>query len=178
MQVLKKFFSDLVTDSIKSERAKLSTASTEYLIELLTSFSTTESLGQAKDLPTLALCYQNIVQSSQRLRPAAYKRMGDIALFFAGCFSSYVNSTGGITYYIDMGTLGYRHAASTAALNELSKKFVIAVNVLNSAMTKTTLGQELSIEQLFDLHLIDNEAVIYKLARNRAIPIIGNVDRS
>ena len=178
MDVLRSYFEDLIRDAVKSDGLELNSISFNYIVDLLVTHARGDVLGApGEGMPVLAWYYRDAVNSEKSLRFNAFRRLGDTALFLTGFFSKYVDASGGLGYYIDMGCGAYDQASTAAGrhpvMNELARKFSPLVAVLNSAAVKTSIGQEQSIDQLFELHSRDpNPASWRRLVMRKATPML------
>lgn len=178
MDVLRSYFKDLISSSIRADKIQLQAATIDYVVELLLEFTNSELFqAHGRGMPTLAWYHMNAVNLQGQPRSNAYRQLGDLALFLSGFFSKYVDVSGGLGYYIDTGCCAYEEASrmhvKRPALYELSKKFSSVVGILNSTAEKTALGQEQTIEQLFELHVRNPSPMSWhKLVVRKMTPMV------
>jgi hypothetical protein len=179
MDTLRSYFNKLINESLKADNLELNTTLIDYIIDMLVTFTNHESLGPSGEgMPVLAWYYKDAVNLKGQMRFNAFRRLGDTALFLTGFFSNYVNATGGLGYYIDMGCGAYDQASTTlgmhAIMHELSRKFTSLVSMLNYAANETTLGQTPDLRHLFELYAhVPSPTICKRLITLKAVPIIG-----
>lgn len=180
MHVLRSYFSEVVTLTRSTGQFKIDDNVLTYVINLLCEYSHVDAIDINNGIPTLVSLLESAVHSSGRIKYNAYKRLGDMSLFLSGFYSQYVESTGGIRYYIDMGTGAYANASSVSnkhMMGSLARDFCDIALLLNDASHTINLGTKYTLAQMIELHdkaptnvtlkkLIDLGATpVYTLAR-------------
>ena len=174
MDPIQEFFADVLSRGLAHDRLSINPASFQYLVSLLVSNVRCDPTNVA---PILAYCYRDAMGLQGARRFDAFRRLGDTALFLSGIFSSYVESTGGMSYYADMGILGYGHASDLAGdhpvMHELSDKFTALVAILNDVSITSNIDGPLNTRQVLELYERGYAGSIWRrLVERRAAPIL------
>jgi hypothetical protein len=133
-------FRELVGEAVARQGVRASEHASFYLVNLLTDFIHTRRLFPAgiEGGPTLVELLAGALESGPAVRLAAFRRMGDFALFVSGFFSDSLNrKLVDVDYYAAMGGGAYAHASRLAAgfgsgeiFEELSREFVAFMDVM------------------------------------------------
>ena len=133
-------FRELVGDALTRQGVRASEHASFYHVNLLTDFIHTRRLfpETCEGNPTLVELLAGALESGPALRLAAFRRMGDFALFISGFFSDSLNrKLVDVDYYAAMGGGAYAHASRLAAgygagevFEELSREFVGFMDVI------------------------------------------------
>ena len=169
MDELERYFIDLIS-GVRSSRF-IDASATKYVIKhILVDPPAASGIG----MPVLTWMHRDASAMKGERRKAAYKKLGDTALFLSGVFPSYVTSTpGGLGFYVDMGTNAYGQASSMVP-RRLIDEFRTIVLVINDAIANTTLCQRLETSNIVDMHAFDGSGAFrYALALRNMMPI-GN----
>lgn len=183
------YFRESVSAAISNQKLDASETAAFYLVNLLTSFSRTEDFFEQTEeglmLRPLALIYADALNAeTERERNRNLQKLGDVALFIAGFFSSYLNSKPvDLDYYIAMGGNAYsmlaikisylrNHDQIRQTFNELSEKFVGFVNVLSEIGEKYKINNNTDLMRLYELWLhTGNKNAEKELRRNGIYPV-------
>ncbi|MDE0097739.1 MAG: hypothetical protein OXN16_00795 [Gammaproteobacteria bacterium] len=186
------FFQGLVNEAVENQHLEASAESVCYLINLLSTFASSEALFEASpDGPTiqpLALLYGEAMEApSIEKRNHALKRLGDVALFISGIFSDSLNrKVVDVDYYITMGGLAYGCLSSTSrqlarwhafseVFGELGTKFARFVDVLNEVGDQTGLRNDHDIMRLYEIwQRTGSRRARGQLQRLGIIPVTGS----
>jgi len=178
--MLKQYFTDILKKGMTSSRTSLAPQSFDYVLRLLMKHASESPICVGAGMPVLAFSYDRALALPESMRPYAFRELGDVALFIAGFFVGYVELTGGLTYYIDMGGNAYQYAGDmlcNPVMHELSSKFKPIVGALNDSMLLTDIGQRQTIERLYDIHSIHgSSSAAVALIRSGYVPIINKID--
>lgn len=167
---VREFFQESVASAMDRQRLKASDDTVYYVVELLTSFTRSDELfDRTPDGPTLkplALFYADALSApSNEMRNQTLKRLGDVALFISGVFSSSLQrKLVDVDYYIAMGGNAYGYLSDNARgtmrakvfqdiFAELSTKFQHFVDVLAEISEQSQLDRETSVLRLYELWL-------------------------
>ena len=133
-------FREMVSEAIERRRVRASPPAEFYLVNLLTDFMHTRRLypESSPARPTLVELLAEARTSGPSSQLAAFRRLGDVALFVAGFFTeSLSRSLVDVDYYVAMGGGAYSHASRLAAsmalreiFEELSHHFVTFMDVI------------------------------------------------
>ena len=182
------FFRDLLEEVLNREALQLSEDSSAYLVQLVSGFTSPESLhggGRAGEsgTPTLFGLYESAVTAAPTEQFEAYRRLGDVSLFVSSFFAPQVESSVvSFEYYLRMGGGAYDRAASLdrrgtmrPLMSQLSRKFTRVVEVLTKLAEKTTLPLRRDLATLYERWSRNPESVdLYqRLLDQGAIPIKG-----
>lgn len=162
------FFQGLVNDAVENQHLDASTESVCYLINLLSTFASSEALFESTPdgpmLQPLALLYGEAMEAPGiEMRNHALKRLGDVALFISGIFSDSLNrKVVDVDYYITMGGHAYGCLSSTSrqlarwqaysgVFGELGNKFARFVDVLNEVGDQSGLRNDHDVLRLYEI---------------------------
>lgn len=178
--MLKEYFTHLLKKGMTTSRLTLAPQSFDYIVKLLMKHASDSTICGNSSMPILAFSYDKALSLPDASRPHAFRELGDVALFIAGFFVGYVEMTGGLTYYIDMGGNAYRCAGdmlNNSVMHELSSKFKPIVGALNDSMLSTDIGQRQTIERLYDIHSMHgSSSAANALLKAGYVPIVGVFD--
>jgi len=116
---VKEYFKDSVCNAVANQKLDASESTIFYLVNLLTAFTRSEDFFERTEngvmLRPLALIYADALSAeTDNERNRCLQRLGDVALFISGLFSSYLNrKTVDLDYYISMGGNAYSTLAVT-----------------------------------------------------------------
>ncbi len=168
---LEAFFDELLKEALVAERVQLSDSASAYLLQLLNEFAAKEALyaGVGRDergTPALATLYQRAIESAPSERFAAYRQLGDTALFVSGFFAPQIERTlVDVPYYVQMGGAAYDAAASLVrggvgpVFSQLSAWFSRLVEVLTRVAERTTLPVAKDTAAIYERFLRTPESV-------------------
>lgn len=165
---LREHFRATVTGAIANQRVEIEEATVFYLVNMLAYFSRADRLFEETPdgvvLQPLALIYGKAIQArSLAERHRAFKHLGDVALLVAGLFSeSLSRKVVDVDYYIAMGSTAYgclseesrqslRDQAFRAIFAELSRKFLLLVDVLAEVGEHSRLGASDDLMRLYEI---------------------------
>lgn len=165
---LRQFFIEAVDAAVTNQHLRAQPTTVVYIGELLARFSRTNHVyqGQAGDGArlTLADLYANAIDASSRgQKLAAFKQLGDVALFVAGLFSgSLCRKPVDVDYYVQMGSGAYGTLASNApggptsaddgnVYEELSRRFVDFVDVLDEVGESSSARSERDLVRSYEI---------------------------
>ena len=176
--IARRYFYQLLYEALRSERVALGRLSVDYVAAMLDEFVVSRMLEWPQEgMPPLAWYHQSAASSEGSSRIQSLRMLGDTALFLSGFLVDYVERSTGLGYYVDMGRSAYRQAGNLAShpvMLELADKFSAMVGVLNAMANETTLGRDLTSDQLYELYCRGGDASLWRrLASSGAIPIIG-----
>ena len=167
---IREYFKDSVSNAVANQNLDASESTIFYLINLLTTFTRSEDFfektGNGVMLRPLALIYADALNAAtDNERNRCLQRLGDIALFVSGLFSSYLNRRAvDLDYYISMGGNAYSTLAITVKgkeqghlfsqiFDELSEKFICFVNVFAEIGENNPANTELDIMRTYEVWL-------------------------
>lgn len=183
---LQDYFRESVDAAIVNQQLELDPHAAHYVVNLLTIFSRSDQLyedqGDYFGLRPLALMMKDAVDA-QRLeeRKAALQRLGDVALFVAGCFAdSLARKLVDLDYYIWMGGNAYgslsdeirgsvRGRALAGVFAELAAKFQHLVDVLNEVSERARGSSDRDILRLYEVWLKTGSVRAERLLRQHDI---------
>ena len=145
---LRDYFRSSIEDVISRQQVDVDPHAAHYVVNLLTLFSRSDELyedtGESYGLRPLALMLADASDATNiEQRSCILQRIGDVALFVAGFFSSSLATKAvDLDYYIHMGGNAYgslseevrgtfRGNAFAHVYRELAEKFQVLVDVLN-----------------------------------------------
>jgi hypothetical protein len=163
-------FHDYIEHALRKELARKSIHVSElaeaYVVDMLSQFVSADNLNTACDgLPTLALLYNDAALKSGRAKVVAFRKLGDVSLFFAGLFLDYVRkTTNGLGYYIDMGRLAYSSIAQmpttvSPIYDELVSKFISLVMILNNISLRSSIAKKIELDDIMELYVRDSTSM-------------------
>ncbi len=143
-------FREMVEEALSRQRVRASEETAFYLVELLTGFLHTRHLfpPDSPGSPTLVELLAESLEASPAVRLAAFRRMGDFALFVAGFFvDSLSRKLVDVDYYVAMGGGAYAHASRLARslgsreiFENLSRGFVRYMDVIAEVGERSQLS--------------------------------------
>ena len=154
------YFKELVERAMARQGLSTSEMSSYYLVQLLDNFVAFDQMYAEmevdKDTPlAVLLCQALSSEGSRRFR--LLKFTGDVALFMSGFFSeSLTRRLNDLDYYVRLGGYAYGGAARLSALEaaslyeELARKFVRFVDVLNEVSEESALCENPGILRLYE----------------------------
>lgn len=164
----RQFFSEAVQSAVANQQVRAREETLCYIVNLLTGYIRTDQLFEAgtEGLFTkpLALMYAEALEApTVSDRDSSLKRLGDVALFISGLFStSLCRSLVDVDYYIQMGGNAYgfladskRITRETQALKiafmELSDQFSSFADVLAEVSESGRLNNSVDIMRLYEI---------------------------
>ena len=182
----RKFFQDAIRSAMTNQQVHAQDETLCYLVNLLTGYIRSDQLFEAGVdglfIKPLALLYGDALQAPRaRERDVSLRRLGDLALFISGLFSSSLNrSLVDVDYYIHMGGNAYgfladspRTVRETKALRiafmELSKRFAAFADVLAEVSESGPLHNSSDIMRLYELWQATGSRRIAKKLRSVGI---------
>jgi hypothetical protein len=143
-------FREMVGEALTRQRVRASEPAAFYLVHLLTEFVHTRRLfpDDAPGSPTLVEFLGKALASTPATRLAAFRRMGDFALFVAGFFADSLNrKLVDVDYYAAMGGGAYANASrlsmsldSREMFDELSRQFVRFMDVISEVGERSQIA--------------------------------------
>lgn len=185
-QSAKAWFKEAVTEVLSLRRLSVRQETEFYLVDLLTSFVSSERLfveqadGTAQEEP-LALILLRAMAAERRERAAQLKRLGDTSLFVSGFFGdSLARGPVDAGYYRAMGERAYgalaegeRCAALVGLYGELSRRFDAFVDCFAEIAELSDLESNRGLVRLFERwQLTRSERVAEKL-RARGVALFA-----
>lgn len=170
MHELKSYFDNALTHALRKNHYTFDPLIKAYIIELLCHNIKTDVI---KD-ETIVSLLQHALDVPAPLKFNAYRRMGDITLFISSVFLRHVEATGGITYYVNMGSAAYDNAYSLSKndlMLQLSKEFAKIVCVVNDM---SLITDELTLDQAIELYMISPSFISSsKLTKFKCFPMVS-----
>lgn len=165
---IQEFFQDSVTEALTHQEIRAREDTICYVVNLLTAFTRSEDLYEMTPdglmLRPLAELYGAALEApTTEVRHQALRRLGDIALFIAGLYSSSLNrKLVDVDYYVAMGGSAYaylsdaswasrRSRALAEIFDELATKFQSFVDVLSEVGERTQVKRDVDIMRLYEL---------------------------
>jgi hypothetical protein len=185
-QSAREWFREAVGEVLSLRRLSVQAETEFYLVELLTSFVSSERLfveqadGTVQEEP-LALILLRAMAAERRERAAQLKRLGDTSLFVSGFLGdSLARGVVGADYYRAMGERAYgalaaaeRSAALAGLYGELSRRFDAFVDCFAEIAELGDLGSNRGLVRLFERwQLTRSERVAEKL-RARGVALFA-----
>jgi hypothetical protein len=154
------YFKARVEGAMARQGVRSSECSTYYLVRLLDDFVAFDrrcaELEVDRDAPLAGILGDALSNEGNR-RFALLKFTGDLALFVSGCFSdSIARRRVDLDYYVRLGGYAYGGAArvgpheASAVFDELARKFVRFVEVLNEVSEESALTENAGILRLYE----------------------------
>jgi hypothetical protein len=158
------FFTEAVTDALKSRKISHSPLANEYLVKLLTHYIFADNLfdettdGGKKTRSTLAELYLKAMNSETNVRYDLLKKLGDTSLYITGFFSESLNrKVVDVSYYVNMGESAFHSLANTVneeaysnLYKDFSKHFVKYMEALNYISKQTNLQKDSNLLKLYE----------------------------
>ena len=185
-QSARAWFKEAVTEVLSLRRLSVRQETEFYLVDLLTSFVSSERLfveqvdGTVQEEP-LALILLRAMAAERRERAAQLKRLGDTSLFVSGFFGdSLARGPVDAGYYRAMGERAYgalaegeRSAALAGLYGELSRRFDAFVDCFAEIAELSDLESNRGLVRLFERwQLTRSERVAEKL-RARGVALVA-----
>ena len=165
---VREYFRDSVCTAVANQQLDASESTIFYLVNLLTTFTRSEDFFDKTEngmmLRPLALIYADALHAeTDNERNRCLQRLGDVALFISGLFSSYLNrKTVDLDYYISMGGNAYGHLANNRqgagpglreVFVELAQRFPDLVDVLAEISEQGAPGNNNDVLRLYEIWL-------------------------
>jgi hypothetical protein len=164
------YFHESVERAMQQLRVQAADDTIHYVVNLLALFARSENLYERTpagyDLAPLALMLRDALEApSLAVRRAAYRRLGDVALFIGGFFAhSLARRLVDVDYYIAMGGGAYgalseilrRGEGGTtpvAVYAELAAKFAGFIDVLAEVSAGAVPGNDADVLRLYEIYL-------------------------
>ncbi|MGH9324760.1 MAG: hypothetical protein ACRD21_15930 [Vicinamibacteria bacterium] len=153
------YFKELVERAMSRQGVSSSELSSYYLVQLLENFVAFDQMYAEleidKDAPLAELLCQALAERGKR-RFTLLRFTGDVALFISGFFSDSIGRRRvDLDYYVRLGGYAYGGAARlspqelSSVFNELARKFVRFVDVLNEVSEESGLTENGGILRLY-----------------------------
>ena len=154
------YFKELVERAMARQGVTSSEHSSYYLVQLLDEFVALDQkyaeMDVDREAPLAALLCDALTSEGNR-RFTLLKFTGDLALFVSGFFSdSIARRRVDLDYYVRLGGYAYGGAArsgplgSSCVFDELARKFVRFVEVLNEVSEESALSENAGILRLYE----------------------------
>ena len=183
---LQEYFRESVDTVVARQSVEIDPHATHYVVNLLTLYSRSEALyedtGDHYGLKPLAIMMRDAVDApTLDERRFALQRLGDVALFIAGCFAdSLAKKLVDLDYYIRMGGSAYgslseemrgtvRGRAFGPVFAELAAKFQILVDVLNEVSESARADTDRDVLRLYEVWLKTGSRRAERLLRAQGI---------
>ncbi|MCA9522257.1 MAG: hypothetical protein KC609_14855 [Myxococcales bacterium] len=185
---LNAFFHSAVSETMKDMGVQASQFAEYYLVELLSTFATTNQLysGTAEaaspDEP-LVLLMKRAIEAPAEKRVQMLRRLGDVSLYISGFFSESLNrKLIDVDYYVSMGRSAYtqvqglmqrhRHGDVFDTLyGELADKFIAFVEVLAEISDKAAFSNNKDLLAIYERWLkTRSKRLAKKLTTHGVIP--------
>ncbi len=183
---LQEFFRQSVGAAMASNRVAVEEHTAHYVVTLLTLFARSEALyDSAEPGPghrPLALMLADAADApTAEVRSQALRRLGDVALFVAGCMAEGLDQKAvGVDYYVRMGGSAYRTLAHTLpdtargrafapVFAELASKFADVVDVLNEVSQASRACRDRDVLRLYERWLTTGSRRAGRLLRELGI---------
>lgn len=143
---LREYFRDALHEALDHQHVAVEAQTEQYVVNLLTLFARSEELGAdepgGRTQRPLALRLADAIEAaSAEERCRLLQRLGDLSLFFAGCFArSFARRLVDVDYHVAMGGRAYATLADTlgrgprrvlgGVFGELAQKFQPLVDAL------------------------------------------------
>jgi hypothetical protein len=161
------FFKEEVAKSIQKQGLKVAIEVQNYLVDLLSHFMWSENFFSTDERgknvePTLAfLLAQALEAQDESKKFEDLKKLGDVALYYAGFFSErFARKIIDVDYYIGMGTSAYSTLAQSIfdvhfkkVFSELSSGFVKFVDVIAEISAQNFASNPLNMLRTYELWL-------------------------
>ncbi len=160
------YFRESVSNAVSRQRLSADARTTDYVVDLLVSYTRTERLFETTPegtrLTPLAMLYFEALHShSPAARNRCLQRLGDLALFITGLFADSLHrKLVDVDYYIAMGGNAYGYLADNVrgdkpvardVFEELSEKFVAFVDVLMDVAEQARPACQSDVLKLYEL---------------------------
>lgn len=160
------YFQESVTSAISHQQVSAAPHTTDYVVDLLVSYTRTDRLfektPEGTRLSPLAMLYFEALHAdSPGERNRNLQRLGDMALFITGLFADSLHrKLVDVDYYIAMGGNAYAYladnlrsheAVTREVFEELSDKFVIFVDILMEVAEQARPACQADVLKLYEL---------------------------
>lgn len=184
------YFYQQIREAISNQRIEAMPETEFYLVNLLTRFSKTERVYLESDhqLEEEALCklLKRALESDRQSRIILLRRLGDIALYFAGYFpESLSRKLIDLNYYVQMGGIAYETVSSLLTAphkqdlyHELALKFPSWVDVLGEVSAKSFTHTKQDLLKLYDFWLNTGNRVAEVLLQEKGVLLRSGSDES
>jgi hypothetical protein len=166
---LREYFRDALHDALDHQHVAVEAQTEQYVVNLLTLFARAEALhagdGPARTSRPLALQLAAALEAATpQQRCQLLQRLGDLSLFFAGCFArSFARRLVDVDYHVAMGGRAYATLAETlgrgprravaSVFDELSRKFQPLVDALGEVSDAGYRHSEADTLRLYEIWL-------------------------
>jgi len=166
---LREYFRDALHDALGHQHVAVEAQTEQYVVNLLTLFARAEALhagdGASGAARPLALQLADALEAATpQERCQLLQRLGDLSLFFAGCFArSFARRLVDVDYHIAMGGRAYATLAETlgrgprravaSVFDELSRKFQPLVDALGEVSDAGYRYSEADTLRLYEIWL-------------------------
>lgn len=192
---LREFFQDSVSNAVQHQRQNITPETIFYLSNLLTDFTYTENVfdehSEGNTLKPLVAIYSEAIEAATRQQQnACLKKLGDLSLFISGLFSWSLNrSLVDVDYYVAMGGNAYGYLAQNTRdsmntrifsdiFNELSDKFVIAIDILTEVGDRMNNRDNRDIMRLYEIWMrTGSQLAAVRLRREGIDPVATGYSR-
>ncbi len=184
---VREFFYRQIRDAIENQCIDATPEAECYLVHLLSRFAKSERLYQELnnrvEEDALFKLLERAMEADRESRIILLRRLGDIALYFAGYFpESLTRKLVDLDYYIQMGGTAYGSISSLVTrppeqdlYQELSLKFKHWVQILSEVSTHTQIHSEQDLLRLYESWLETGNQVAHRLLHKKGIiPHGGN----
>lgn len=182
----REWFRAAVAEVLSLRRLSVQAETEFYLVELLTSFVSSERLfveqpdGTAREEP-LALILLRAMAAERRERAARLKQLGDTSLFVSGFFGdSLARGAVDAGYYRAMGERAYgaladgeRSAALAGLYGELSRRFDAFVDCFAEIAELSDLESNRGLVRLFERWQLTRSARVAERLRARGVALFA-----
>jgi hypothetical protein len=186
---LRSYFHKALGEICDRRNLETSDSSLAYIVNLLCEYSRSDQFFDydrtaGYDIRPLALLYGDALEApDQKQRMSALRRLGDVALFISGLFSTSLSrKPAGVDYYIDMGCGAYGWLSNdlencgNAILNsevfrELSEWFPQFVSVLDEFADNSGLRGNRDLISLYELWLHNKDPRLAEKIRQQGINV-------
>jgi hypothetical protein len=163
---INEYFNDAIHDAISHQRVGSSDETIVYIVNLLTYYTLSENIydvdSDGLSAKPLALIYKDAIEAdSGETRNSHLRKLGDVALFTSGFFSSsFERSAVGIDYFISMGGNAYSSLADhhkkvmdkglRDVFSDLAVHFMNYVDVLTEVSESNELNDDRDVLCLYE----------------------------
>lgn len=175
------YFYRYVHEAIYNQRVEALPETEFYLVNLLSRFSNTERLyldyGREQEEQALYKLLERAMEADRQSRIILLRRLGDIALYFAGYFpESLSRKLIDLNYYIQMGGIAYESVSNLIIqshqhdlYHELSAKFCSWVDILGEVSAESFSHTEQDLLKLYEYWLQTGNRVAEVLLNKKGI---------
>lgn len=152
------YFSEIVAEALEKRNVQTPPMASNYLVHLLESYVTTDSLHFKG---TLAELFLKSFHAEKSLQMDLWKKLGDTSLYISGFFGdSLRRKVIDIDYYVDIGGMAYANLASQVSddlqsqvFREFSSRFVEFVDVLTYISQNTMIQTNQDLLRLYERYI-------------------------